>query len=86
MAKVQIYTTSYCGYCVRAKQFFDGKNVAYDEIDVTGDDLTRNELVRKTNGRRTVPQIFINDLPVGGYTDVVALDRSGELEKMLSGS
>lgn len=84
MAKIEIYTTTYCGYCMQAKSFFRSKNLPYVEIDVTGDDAARQALVQKSEGRRTVPQIFINDQPIGGYTDLVALERSGRLEAMLA--
>lgn len=84
MAKVEVYTTNYCPYCVRAKQLLDAKDVEYTEIDVSGDDAARMALVEKSGGRRTVPQIFINDNPVGGYDDLRALEESGKLDGMLS--
>jgi len=84
MAKVEVYTTDYCPYCVRAKQLLDMKDVDYSEIDVTGDDTARAELVQKAEGRRTVPQIFINGKSIGGFDDMRALEESGELDKMLA--
>ncbi|HNQ91967.1 MAG TPA: glutaredoxin 3 [Alphaproteobacteria bacterium] len=84
MAKVEVYTTDYCPYCVRAKQLLDVKDVDYTEIDVTNDDGARVALVQKAQGRRTVPQIFINDKAVGGYDDLRALEEAGELDKMLA--
>ncbi|MDY0029004.1 MAG: glutaredoxin 3 [Pseudobdellovibrionaceae bacterium] len=84
MAKVEVYTTDYCPYCVRAKQFLDIKDVDYSEIDVTGDDAARADLVKKAEGRRTVPQIFINGKSIGGFDDMRALEESGELDKMLA--
>lgn len=84
MAKVEVYTTDYCPYCVRAKQLLDMKDVDYSEIDVTGDDTARAELVQKAEGRRTVPQIFINGKSIGGFDDMRALEKSGELDKMLA--
>lgn len=83
MSKVEIYTTTYCGYCVQAKNFFDREGISYTEIDVTGDDGARSALVEKSEGRRTVPQIFIDGKPIGGYTDMMALQRSGQLAGLL---
>jgi glutaredoxin 3 len=83
MAKVEVYSTNYCPYCVRAKQLLDAKDVDYTEIDVTGDDAARIDLVEKSGGRRTVPQIFINGQSIGGYDDLRALEESGELDGML---
>lgn len=77
--KITIYTTNYCGYCKRAKALLEQRGLAYDEINVEGDDQKRNWLVRIT-GRQTVPQIFINLLPIGGYDELVALDKKGELK------
>lgn len=85
MSKVEVYTTTYCPYCVRAKQLLDAKDVDYAEIDVTGDDAARMALVEKSGGRRTVPQIFINGQPVGGYDDLRALEEAGQLDQMLAG-
>lgn len=83
MAKVVIYTTRICPYCVRAKQLFQQLGVAYDEIDVSSDHDTRMALVQRT-GQRTVPQIFINDQSVGGFDDVYALHTQGKLTALLS--
>jgi glutaredoxin 3 len=83
MATVQVYSTSYCGYCVRAKQLLTARGIPFDDIDVTGDDDKRAWLVERT-GRRTVPQIFIGDESIGGYVELAALDRSGELPKKLA--
>lgn len=83
MAEVIIYRTTYCGYCDMAKRLFQSIDVAFKEIDVTHDPEMRHKLVELTGGRRTVPQIFIDGVPVGGYTDVAALQRSGELDTML---
>lgn len=84
MAKVEVYTTDYCPYCVRAKQLLDVKDVDYTEVDVTNDDEARVALVKKAEGRRTVPQIFINDRPVGGYDDLRALEEAGKLDLLLA--
>lgn len=85
MAKVEVYSTTYCPYCVRAKALLDAKDVDYQEIDVTGDDDARIALVTKSGGRKTVPQIFINDQPVGGYDDLRQLEEEGKLDQMLAG-
>ena len=83
MSKVQIYTTDWCPYCNAAKAVLDGKGVAYDEIDVT-DPKLRDEMVARANGRRTVPQIFIGERHVGGYDDMAALERRGQLDPLLA--
>lgn len=83
MAKIEIYSTTYCPYCTRAKALMDAKDLDYTEIDVTGDDEARIALVEKAGGRKTVPQIFINDQSVGGYDDLRALEESGKLDAML---
>jgi len=82
MADVTIYTTSYCPYCRAATALLGKKNVAFNEIDVTGDDEARADLARRS-GRHTVPQVFIDGRAVGGYDDLAALDRSGRLDELL---
>lgn len=84
MAKVEIYTADYCPYCLRAKQLLDFKDIDYTEVDITSNDELRAELIIKAEGRRTVPQVFINGQPVGGYDDIKALEDSGELDKLLA--
>ncbi len=83
MADVKIYTTSYCPYCTRAKEFLKARGVTFQEVDVSGDHDARMRLVEITR-MRTVPQIFINDQPIGGYDDMVALDRAGKLTPLLA--
>jgi len=83
VSSVVIYTTKICPYCVRAKALFARKGVQYQEIDVSSDDQKRHWLVQ-TTGQRTVPQIFINDKSVGGFDEIAALDRKGELDPMLA--
>jgi len=83
MADVVVYTTQVCPYCVRAKQLLQRKGVPYREIDVSFDAEERMALVRRT-GQRTVPQIFINDQPIGGCDDLYALERAGQLDPLLS--
>lgn len=81
-APVKVYTTRVCPYCVAAKRLLAARAIAFDEIDVTGDDAKRAWLVEAT-GRRTVPQIFIGDRSIGGFDDLAALDASGDLAALL---
>ena len=84
MAEIEIYTTLVCPYCVRAKQLFKKKGVNYREIDVSNDDDLRDSMVKRAGGKRTVPQIFINDQHIGGCDELYALDRQGGLDPLLS--
>ncbi|MFO0564127.1 MAG: glutaredoxin 3 [Polyangiaceae bacterium] len=81
-ARVVMYRTPYCGYCVLAKRLLVSKGVAFDEIDVAGDDEKR-EWLREATGQHTVPQIFIDGRSIGGYTELNRLERSGELDALL---
>ena len=83
MKPVKIYTTTYCGYCVRAKDLLTRKGVKYEEVDVTGDDDMRTKLVEMSGGQRTVPQIWIGDTHVGGYSDLARLESEGRLDPLL---
>ena len=85
MAQVVVYTTSYCPYCFGAKALLRSKNVEFEEIDVTDDPARRAEMER-LSARRTVPQIFINGKPVGGFDDARRLDAAGELDRLLEQS
>lgn len=82
MAQVVIYTTNYCPYCTAAKALLRSKNVSFDEIDVTSDQLRRGEMEQRSQ-RRTVPQIFIDGKPIGGYDEARDLDANGELDRLL---
>ncbi len=84
MAKVEIYTTSYCPFCTRAKALLRTKGVAFEEIDVGGDPELREKMIELAGGRRTVPEIFINGRIVGGYDELCALEYKGELDAMLA--
>lgn len=82
MKKIVIYTTSVCPYCIRAKALLDRKGFAYEEINAE-DEKIRDEMIKKSGGMRTVPQIFIGDTHVGGSDDLYALDKEGKLEDMV---
>ena len=86
MAKVEVYTTSYCPYCVRAKSLLSRKGVAFEEIDVTDDEALRTKMIEMSGGRRTVPEIFINGKIIGGYDDLKALEDAGKLDGLLAES
>jgi glutaredoxin 3 len=77
-----MYSKSWCGYCAAAKRLLGQKEAAFDEIDVDRDPQLLKEMIELSGGR-TVPQIFINDRCVGGYTDLAALNKSGELDQLL---
>lgn len=83
MPKVQIYTTQWCPYCHAAKALLEEKGVTYDEVNAE-DPEVRAQMVQRAHGRRTVPQIFIGDTHVGGYDDMAALDRRGQLDPLLA--
>ncbi len=85
-AKIEIYTRRFCGYCVRAKMLLDEKKVDYVEISIDGDPSLRQTMIQRSAGGTTVPQIFINGQPVGGCTELFALDRCGDLDALLAGS
>ena len=77
-----MYSTQFCGYCVRARRLLEQKKVKYAEIRVDNNPELWREMERKS-GRRTVPQIFIDDHAVGGFTDIYALEQQGELDRLL---
>ncbi len=84
MKPVKVYLTQWCPYCQRARALLKHRGIPFEEIDVDGDTKTRTWLQQAT-GQRTVPQIFIGDQSIGGYTELAGLDRSGELAPMLEG-
>ena len=84
MAKVEVYSTNYCPYCMRAKALLRSKGVAFEEIDVTYDPALRAKMVKLAGGRRTVPEIFINGEIIGGCDELYELELSGELDKLLA--
>lgn len=83
MARVEIYTRMFCGYCVSAMRLLDGKGVAYEEHDISLGGPGREEMVQRAGGRGTVPQIFIDGAHIGGCDDLHALERDGRLDTML---
>lgn len=84
MAKVEIYTTPTCPYCLRAKALLKSKGVAYLETDVSRDPALRDAMTQRAGGRRTVPQIFIDGQHIGGSDELHALDARGGLDPMLA--
>tara|TARA_R110000824_G_scaffold161984_4_gene337525 strand:- start:1291 stop:1548 length:258 start_codon:yes stop_codon:yes gene_type:complete len=85
MSKVEIYTKFTCGFCFRAKALLENKNVSFEETDITMGGKKREEMIQRSGGRTTVPQIFIDDRHIGGSDDLAALDHSGELDALLAG-
>jgi len=83
MSRIAIYTTRWCGYCVRAKALLDDKGVPYEEISLDDDPAFRRNLQELTGGW-TVPQILIDGTPIGGYTELWRLDKSGQLDARLA--
>jgi glutaredoxin 3 len=83
VARVEIYTTPSCPFCVRAKRLLDARGIVYDEVDVADDATLRADLVRRT-GRRTVPQIFIDGASIGGFEELAALDASSRLAGLIA--
>lgn len=83
MPKIEVYSTAVCPYCVAAKNLLKAKGLAWEEVRVDTDPAQRDLMLRRSGGRRTVPQIFVNDQLVGGYDDLVAADRTGKLAALL---
>ena len=83
MAKVEIYTKAWCGYCARAKALLGDKGVAFDEYDISMGGPTRDEMLKRAPGQTTVPQIFIDGQHIGCSDDLAALNRAGKLDAML---
>jgi glutaredoxin 3 len=86
MRLVKIFTTPICPYCVRAKALLKKKGAKFEEVDVFMDAEARAEMEAHSNGRKTVPQIFVGDTHVGGCDDLYALEQAGELDPLLTGS
>ena len=83
MAQIRIYTTRWCGYCVRAKALLDSRGIAYEEIGLDDDEQFR-QTVHDLTGNWTVPQILVDGRPIGGYTELWRLEREGRLEALLA--
>lgn len=84
MADIEIYSSPICGFCHHAKSLLDQKGAAFKEINVLMDSGRKKEMMDRAGGRHTVPQIFINDMHVGGCDELYALERAGNLDKMLA--
>ena len=84
MAKIEIYTKAFCPYCSRAKALLDSKQVDYEEFDITMGGPKRAEMLERSNGRSTVPQIFIDGKHIGGSDDLAALERQSALDPLLA--
>jgi len=84
MATVEIYTTPICGFCHATKRLLTAKGVSFSEVDVMADPSRRAEMTQRANGGRTVPQIFIDDLHIGGNDDLQALEHAGKLDALLN--
>ena len=82
-ATVEIYTWQMCPYCIRAKQLLEDKGIAYTEYKIDGDNAARTKMAARANGRRSLPQIFIDDIHVGGCDDIHSLEREGKLDSLL---
>jgi glutaredoxin 3 len=83
-AKVEIYTWSTCPFCLRAKSLLNKKGVNFTEYSIDGDEDARAKMAQRANGKRSLPQIFINDNHIGGCDDIHGLDRQGKLDEMLA--
>ena len=84
MARVEIYTKIFCGYCSSAKRLLDGKGAQFEEYDISLGGPKRAEMLQRANGRTSVPQIFIDGVHVGGCDDLHALDDAGKLDPLLA--
>ena len=83
MKKITIYLTQTCGFCHVAKRLLEKSGISYYEIDISSDLEGRKEMMKKSNGMQTVPQIFVNNKHVGGFSELYILQQSGGLEKLL---
>ena len=84
-SRVVVYSTTHCGFCRRAEDLLRREGIAFDVIDVTHDRRARNTLIERSNGRRTVPVIFVDDQPIGGYRELAVMVAEGELNRRLGG-
>ena len=83
MSKIEIYTWQYCPFCIKAKTLLNKKNIKFTEYKIDGDEDARNEMSIRANGRKSLPQIFINDEGIGGCDDLYALEKENKLDDLL---
>ena len=83
MKNITMYTGPMCNFCDAAKRLFSRNNLEYKEIDITSKDGLRDEMIKKANGQRTIPQIFFDDKHIGGYVELRALEKDGKLNEFL---
>ena len=83
MKNITMYTGELCNFCEAAKRLFLRNNIKYQEIDISKNNELRDEMIKKANGKRTIPQIFFDDQHIGGYVELRELEKNGELKKIL---
>ena len=83
MKNVTVYMGPMCAFCDAAKRLLKRNNISYNEINIALDEVKREEMLKKSNGKRTIPQIFIEDYHVGGYEELRALEKKGELDNLI---
>lgn len=83
MPRVEVFSGPYCPYCDKAKALLNKKNIAFEEFNVKSDEVKLSEMLERSNGRKTIPQIFINGQHIGGCDDLYALDGAGKLDALL---
>ena len=83
MKQVTVYMGPMCAFCDAAKRLLTKKNIPYNEINIAIEEDKMKEMIKKSNGKKTIPQIFIEDLHIGGYNELRALENKGELDKLL---
>ena len=83
MSKIEIYTWQYCPFCIKAKNLLNKKNIQFTEYKIDGDEAARDEMSLRASGRRSLPQIFINDEGIGGCDDLYALEKENKLDNLL---
>lgn len=86
MARIEVYTSMLCGYCYRAKKLLESKGVAFDDIDVMTQPGRRDEMIARSGGRTSVPQIFVDGRHIGNCDDIYALEAAGKLDSLLQGA
>ncbi len=83
MSKIEIYTWQYCPFCIKAKNLLSKKNIKFTEYKIDGDEAAREEMSLRASGRRSLPQIFINDEGIGGCDDLYELEKENKLDNLL---